>query len=80
MTHLVNVIAITLEHLKDNIEELEKSESAIVDNLKNHFIKQINNLVEKIKINLSNCKKKNRDQLRKESSEELRDNVQAREQ
>ncbi|XP_052072836.1 E3 ubiquitin-protein ligase TRIM71-like [Mytilus californianus] len=78
-------IAKTLDHLRndrnDNINELEKSESAIceeVNNLKNHLIKQINSLVEKLKIDLSNCKKKNLDQLRKESSEisELHDNVQ----
>ncbi|CAC5423541.1 unnamed protein product [Mytilus coruscus] len=80
-------IAKTLDHLRkdrnDNINQLEKSESAIseeVNNLKNHLIKQINTLVEKLKIDLSNCKKKNLDQLRKESSEisELHDSVQER--
>ncbi|XP_071177593.1 transcription intermediary factor 1-beta-like [Mytilus edulis] len=77
----------TLDHLRkdrnDNIEQLEKSESAIceeVDNLKNNLIKQINTLDEKIKTDLSSYKKKYINQLRKDISEisEVYDNVKER--
>ncbi|CAC5423538.1 unnamed protein product [Mytilus coruscus] len=79
----------TLDHLRkdrnDNVEELEKSESAIceeVNNLKNHLIKQINTLAEKVTTDLTNCKKKFLYQLRKEIAKisELYDSVQEREQ
>ncbi|CAC5362659.1 unnamed protein product [Mytilus coruscus] len=82
-------IAKTLDHLRnyriDNVSELEKSESAIYEEVKNwkdHLIKQINNLEEKLNIDLSNHKKKNIDQLRKENAEisELYSNVREREQ
>ncbi|CAC5362661.1 unnamed protein product [Mytilus coruscus] len=77
----------TLDHLindrKNNVNELEKSEPLIceeVDNLKTYLIKQINTLVKKIKTDISSCKKKNINQLRKDISEisEVYDNVKER--
>ncbi|CAC5395482.1 unnamed protein product [Mytilus coruscus] len=69
----------------DNINESEKLESAVyeeVKNWKNHIIKQINTVVEKLEIDLSNCKKKNLDQVRKDNAKisELYDSVKEKEQ
>ncbi|XP_071179137.1 E3 ubiquitin-protein ligase TRIM71-like [Mytilus edulis] len=79
----------TLDNLKqdrkNNVDEMEKVESAIlveISKWKNDLIKQINTLEEKLKTDLSNAKKKNIDQLRKDNSEisKLNDVVQKKKQ
>ncbi|VDI24356.1 Hypothetical predicted protein [Mytilus galloprovincialis] len=79
----------TLDHLRqnreNNVDELEKVESVIFEEIskrKINFVQQITTLEEKLKTDLSNSKKKNIDQLRKDNNEisKLNDVVQGKKQ
>ncbi|XP_071179149.1 uncharacterized protein [Mytilus edulis] len=81
--NILKTLKLLKKNRNDNICELEKSESAICEevmNWKSNIIKQITTFEEKIKIDLSNVKTRNLDELRKQITEisELHDSVQER--